>query len=105
MELLIGYDQQYSEKVGSKNETTDLFYQLSKKYLLRPKVAINYKRLAYFSEFYPKLRVTIDQSIQASLDVSLHAKQSSFVNILSHQDTPSSSLNMTVNYQSCFHLS
>ena len=87
MELLIGYDQQYSEKVGRKNETTDLFYQLSKKYLLRPKVAINYKRLAYFSELYPKLRVTIDQSIKASLDVSLHAKQSSFVNILSPRYT------------------
>ena len=65
----------------------DLFHQLSNKYLLRPKVAINYKRLAYFSELYPKLRVTIDQSIEASLDVSLHAKKSSFVNILSPRYT------------------
>jgi len=87
MELLLGYDQKYISKIESKNKTTDLFYQLSKKYLLRPKVAINYKRFAYFSKIYPKLRVTIDQSIGASLDVSLNAKKSSFVNILSPRNT------------------
>ncbi len=87
MELLHGYNQQYFGKVERKNESTDLFNQLSKKYLLRPKVAINYRRFAYFSELYPKLRVTIDQSIEASLDVSLNAKKSSFVNVLSPRYT------------------
>lgn len=86
-DLLLGCEQLYSDTIGNKNETTELFYQLSKKYLLRPKVAVNYKRFAYFSELYPKLRVTVDQSIEASLDVSLQAKKSSFVNILSPRYT------------------
>ena len=87
MELLLGCEQPHIDAVESKNETTELFYQLSKKYLLRPKVAVNYKRFAYVSELYPKLRVTVDQSIEASLDVSLGAKKSSFVNILSPRYT------------------
>ena len=63
------------------------FFKLPKKYLRQPKVAVNYKRFAYVSELYPKLRVTVDQSIEASLDVSLGAKKSSFVNILSPRYT------------------
>ena len=55
------------------------FFKLPKKYLRQPKVAVNYKRFAYVSELYPKLRVTVDQSIEASLC----AKNSSFVNTLS----------------------
>ena len=87
MELLAGRDQPYVEMVESKNKTKELFYQLSKKYLLRPKVAVNYKRFAYVSQLYPKLRVTVDQSLEASLDISLDAKKSSFVNILSPRYT------------------
>ena len=86
-ELLLGCEQSYVGLAESKHETTELFYQLSKKYLLRPKVAVNYKRFAYFSDLFPKLRVTVDQSIEASLDVSLQAKKSSFVNILSPRYT------------------
>lgn len=86
-DLLAGRDQPYIEMVESKNKTKELFYQLSKKYLLRPKVAVNYKRFAYVSQLYPKLRVTIDQSLEASLDVSLNAKKSSFVHILSPRYT------------------
>ena len=86
-ELLAGRDEPFVDMVESKNKTKELFYQLSKKYLLRPKVAVNYKRFAYVSELYPKLRVTIDQSLEASLDVSLHAKKSSFVHILSPRYT------------------
>ena len=86
-ELLVGCDQPNFDKVESKNETKELFYQLSKKYLLQPKVAVNYKRFAYVSQLYPRLRVTVDQSLGASLDVSLHAKKSSFVNILSPKYT------------------
>ena len=63
-ELLLGCEQSYIDTVESKNETKELFHQLSKKYFLRPKVAVNYKRFAYFSELYPKLRVTVDHYIE-----------------------------------------
>ena len=86
-DLLAGRDQPCADMVESQNKTKELFYQLSKKYLLRPKVAVNYKRFAYVSQLYPKLRVTIDQSLEASLDLSLNAKKSSFVHILSPRYT------------------
>ena len=75
------------KRLKAKMKQRIFFINFLKNIFLRPKVAINYKRLAYFSELYPKLRVTIDQSIEASLDVSLHAKKSSFVNILSPRYT------------------
>ena len=86
-ELLVGFEKSYIDRIESTNKTIRRFYQLSKKYLLRPKVAVNYKRFAYFSELYPKLRVTVDQFLEASLDVSLHARKSSFVNIISPRYT------------------
>ncbi|MEK9570821.1 MAG: polyphosphate polymerase domain-containing protein [Paracoccaceae bacterium] len=85
--LLHGAEPTLNDKVHEVNETMALFYQLSKRYFLRPKVAVNYKRFAYFSDLYPNLRVTIDQSMEASLDVSLDVKKSSFVNIISPKYT------------------
>ena len=50
-------------------------------------MAVNYKRFAYVSSLYPKLRVTFDQSLEASLDVSMDAKRSAFVDIISPRYT------------------
>lgn len=86
-QMLHGSESTRINEDAEANETIALFHQLSKRYLLQPKVAVNYKRFAYISDLYPKLRVTIDQSMEASLDMSLDVKRSSFVNIISPRYT------------------
>ena len=86
-QLLHGAEPTRVNEDAEVNKTIALFHQLSKRYLLQPKVAINYKRFAYISDLYPKLRMTIDQSMEASLDMSLDVKRSSFVNIISPRYT------------------
>ena len=85
--LLLGQAPVPTDGHPITNQTIELFYSLSKRYLLRPKVAVNYKRFAYVSSLYPKLRVTFDQSLEASLDVSMDAKRSAFVDIISPRYT------------------
>jgi hypothetical protein len=57
-------------------------YSLTKKYYLKPKVTVYYNRSAFYSDFYPNIRLTFDSNIKGSLSVNGDGLSESFAYIL-----------------------
>ena len=49
------------------------FYALEKKYGLQPRLTVCYRRCAYFSPFYPRVRLTFDLGVRGSLITRMHS--------------------------------
>jgi VTC domain len=62
----------------SNNKTLSRMYSMGKKYLIKPSVSVFYKRSAYYSPFYPNLRLTFDSGIKCSLSTRLDTHPNKF---------------------------
>ena len=68
---------EFGAEIG-RSETLCKFYYLSKRFALQPQVAVLYNRLAYVSDLYPNLRITLDTRLQSSQTATLDGPPSGF---------------------------